>query len=67
MFDPLIQMLQALAFPIAGVMIAGGCLFIMVGNRERGMNMLQNTAVGYILVQLLPMLLELLVGIGNSV
>jgi hypothetical protein len=66
-FDPLIDLIQALAYPIAGVMIAGGCLFIMVGNRDRGMSMLQNAAIGYILVQLSPMLLKLLVGIGSSV
>ena len=66
-FDPLIHMIQALAFPIAGVMIASGCIFIMVGNREKGMQMLQNAAIGYILVQLSPMMLELLVGIGSAV
>jgi hypothetical protein len=48
-------------------MIAGGCLFVMVGNRDRGMSMLQNAAIGYILVQLSPMLLKLLVGIGSAV
>jgi hypothetical protein len=65
-FDPLIEMIQSLSYPIAGVMIAGGCLFIMVGNRERGMQMLQNAAIGYILVQLAPMLLSLLVGVGST-
>lgn len=66
-FDPLINLIQFLSYPIAGVMIAGGCLFIMVGNRENGMKMLQNAALGYILVQLSPLLLKLLVGIGGSV
>lgn len=66
-FDPLINLIQALAYPIAGVMIAGGCLFIMVQQRERGMQMLQNAALGYLLVQLSPMMLKLLVGIGSNV
>lgn len=66
-FDPLIDLIQALAYPIAGVMIAGGCLFVMVGNRDRGMSMLQNAAIGYILVQLSPMLLKLLVGVGEAI
>jgi hypothetical protein len=66
-FDPLINLIQSLSYPIAGVMIAGGCLFIMVGNREKGMQMLQNAAIGYILVQLSPMILELLVGIGGGI
>lgn len=66
-FDPLIDLIVTLSYPIAGVMIAGGCLFIMVGQRDRGMGMLQNAAIGYILVQLSPMLLKLIVGIGESV
>lgn len=65
-FDPLIDLVQLLAYPVAGVMIAGGCLFIMVGNRDTGMKMLQNAAIGYILVQLSPLFLDLLVGIGSA-
>jgi hypothetical protein len=66
-FDPLIELVTALSYPIAGVMIAGGCLFIMVGNREKGMSMIQTAAIGYILVQLSPLFLDLLVGIGEMV
>ncbi|SEC17942.1 hypothetical protein SAMN05443246_3239 [Paenibacillus sp. GP183] len=66
-FDPLIDLAISLSYPIAGVMIAGGCLFVMTGNREKGMQMLQNAAIGYILVQLSPMLLNLLVGVGGTV
>jgi hypothetical protein len=65
-FDPLIQLIVSLSYPIAGVMIAGGCLMIMVQQREKGMSMLQNAAIGYILVQLSPMILQLLVGIGGG-
>jgi hypothetical protein len=66
-FDPLIDLIQALSYPIAGVMIAGGCLFIMIGSRDKGMDMLRNASMGYILVQLSPLLLKLLVGIGAQV
>jgi hypothetical protein len=66
-FDPLIDLAISLSYPIAGVMIAGGCLFVMIGNREKGMQMLQNAAIGYILVQLSPMFLKLLVGVGGTV
>jgi hypothetical protein len=65
-FDPLVDLIVTLSYPIAGVMIAGGCLF-MFFNREKGIQILQNAAIGYILVQLSPLLLKLLVGIGNSV
>jgi hypothetical protein len=66
-FDPLIDLIVALSYPVAGVIIAGGCLFILCGGREQGMKMLQNAAIGYILVQLSPLMLDLLVGIGESV
>lgn len=65
-FDPLIQLIQSLAYPIAGVMIAGGCL-LMMWNRDKGISMLQNAAIGYILVQLSPLMLKLLIGIGASI
>lgn len=66
-FDPLINLIISLSYPIAGVMIAGGCLMIMVQQREQGMRMLQNAAIGYILVQLSPLILKILVGIGGGV
>jgi hypothetical protein len=66
-FDPLIDLIVSLSYPVAGVMIAGGCLFIMVGSRDRGMQLLQNAAIGYLLMQLTPLMLDLLVGIGGSV
>ncbi|TLS53377.1 hypothetical protein FE782_03655 [Paenibacillus antri] len=65
-FDPLIDLIVALSYPVAGVIIAGGCLFILCGGREQGMKMLQNAAIGYILVQLSPLMLDLLVGIGEN-
>lgn len=66
-FDPLISLIQNLAYPIAGVMIAGGCLFIMIGSKEKGVDMLRNAAIGYILVQLSPLLLKILVGVAGGV
>jgi hypothetical protein len=66
-FDPLIQLTIALSYPIAAVMITAGCLFIMVGNREKGMGMIQMAGLGYILVQLSPLLMKLLVEIGRTV
>lgn len=66
-FDPLIHLLITLSYPIAGVMIAGGCLFIMIGSKDKGIDMLRNASIGYILVQLSPLLLKILVGIGAGV
>lgn len=66
-FDPLIQLIVSLSYPIAGIMIAGGCLMILVGMKDKGTDMLRNAAIGYILVQLSPLLLKILVGVGTGV
>ncbi|WP_245712416.1 hypothetical protein [Anaerobacillus alkalilacustris] len=39
----------------------------MINQKDRGMTLIQNASIGYILVQLMPLLMQLLVGIGNTV
>lgn len=64
-FDPLIVLTQTLAYPIAAIMISAGCLFIMIGNKEKGVGILQMAGIGYILVQLSPLFLKILVSVGS--
>lgn len=66
-FDPLIELITALSYPVAGVMVTGGALMIMIGMKEKGYSTLQTASLGYILVQLSPLMLDLLVGIGDAV
>ena len=65
-FDPLIQLVQALSYPIGLTMMLGGGLFVMIGNSERGLGMIQKAGVGYVLIQMLPVLMDLLVEIAKS-
>ncbi|MGD7051405.1 hypothetical protein [Sutcliffiella horikoshii] len=60
-FDPLITLVQALAYPIAMVVVLGGALFIMIGNKDKGFSMMQSAGLGYVLVTLTPMILNILV------
>jgi hypothetical protein len=60
-FDPLITLVQALAYPVAMVVVLGGALFIMIGNKEKGFSMMSGAALGYVLVNLTPMVLDILV------
>ncbi|MCA1319779.1 hypothetical protein LC085_07615 [Bacillus tianshenii] len=60
-FDPLITLVQALAYPVAMVVVLGGALFIMIGNREKGFSMMSSAGLGYVLVTLTPMILNILV------
>ncbi|WP_096435901.1 hypothetical protein [Alteribacter populi] len=66
-FSPLVDMIQALSYPVALVMLTGGALMFMINQKERGLSMIQHASLGYILVQLMPLFMELLVGIGNTV
>lgn len=60
-FDPLITLVQALAYPVAMVVVLGGALFIMIGNREKGFSMMSGAGLGYVLVQMTPLVLNILV------
>ncbi|MDM5330343.1 hypothetical protein [Neobacillus sp. CF12] len=60
-FDPLITLVQALAYPVAMIVVLGGALFIMIGNKEKGFSMMQGAGLGYVLVQMTPMVLNILV------
>lgn len=66
-FDPLIKVIMTLSYPIAGVMLSWGALRFMLGQREQAINTIQNTAIGYIVVQMSPLLLKLLASIGGAV
>ena len=66
-FMPLVDMIQALSYPIALVMLTGGALMFMINQKDKGIGLIQNASIGYILVQLMPMMMQLLVGIGNTV
>ncbi|MFS1516099.1 hypothetical protein V1503_06185 [Bacillus sp. SCS-151] len=66
-FMPLVDMIQALSYPIAMVMLTSGAILFMINRKDKGIDLIQNASVGYILVQLMPLLMRLLVGIGDTV
>ena len=66
-FDPLIDLMIDLALPIAGVMITGGALLIMIGQKDKGFSLIMNSALGYCLVNLTPLLLSLLESVGKAI
>lgn len=66
-FEPILELVQSLAYPVALMVVLGGGLFVMVGNTEKGFSLIQRAGLGYILVMMLPMLLDVLVDAMNSV
>ena len=65
-FDPLIDLVQAVSYPLCFLMVSGGCLLMMVGHRARGLDMMRWAAVGYILLQLVPAVMRVLVEVGQA-
>ncbi|MEI2356041.1 hypothetical protein [Mesobacillus zeae] len=66
MFTPLVDLVRALSYPISLVMMLGGGLCVMIGLSERGFSMIQRAGLGYVLVQMLPILMDLLVEITKA-
>lgn len=65
--DPVVQILVAISFPIASVIMVGACFFFMFGNSERAWNMIMNAGLGYVLIQLSPLFLDILRVVGEAV
>lgn len=60
-FDPLIVLVQSLAYPIATVVVLGGAIMVMVGMKEKGYSLMMSAGLGYVLVNMTPMVLNILV------
>lgn len=66
-FDPLMDLMVALSLPLAGVILTGGCLMMLVGLKEPGLKLIINSSLGYVLVQMSPLFLDLLAGVGGAI
>ncbi|WP_214480954.1 hypothetical protein [Bacillus sp. SM2101] len=67
LLDPVVDILVALSFPVASVVIVGACFLFMFGKAERAWTMIQNAGLGYILIQVSPLILNVLKQVGEAV
>jgi hypothetical protein len=65
-FSPLIQVMQALSYPVTFMGMAAGMLLISVGQRHRGIGMIKWAAIGYIGMQLVPGIMEMVSQVGDA-
>lgn len=65
--DPLVQILVAISFPIASVIMVGACFFFMIGNPEKAWSMIMNAGLGYVLIQISPLFLDILRNVGEAI
>lgn len=65
-FDPLINLIQGLAYPVAFIMLVLGCLLLMLGQKHKGINVLKWAVIGYIAIQFIPGIMQILVEVGDA-
>lgn len=53
--------------PKASVVALCGGLFIMVGSQEQGFSLISRAGIGYIVVQMIPLFMRLLVEIAKAI
>lgn len=66
-FNPIIDIMQGLAYPIGFIMLSAGALVIMTGNRQKGMSMIKWAAIGYLVMCLAPGIMQILVEVGRQI
>jgi hypothetical protein len=65
--DPLVELMVALSFPIASVIMVGACFFFMFNNADKAWDMIMKAGLGYVLLQLSPLFLKILQEVGTAV
>lgn len=65
-FDPIVQMIQGLAYPVGLTMMCAGFLIIMTGNRHKGIAMIKWAAIGFVGMQFAPAIMAILVEVGQA-
>jgi hypothetical protein len=65
-FNPVVELVQGISYPVALIMLSGGMLLIMMGQKHRGLSLIKWAAIGYIGMQFVPALMEILVDIGKA-
>jgi len=65
--DPVIQILVAFSFPLASVIMVGAGFFFMLGQSERAWDIIFKCGMGYLFIQLSPLLLGILKTVGEAV
>lgn len=66
-FDPLVNLMVSLSLPIASVILTGAALMVMINQKEKGYSLMMQASVGYVLVQMIPLFIKLLAGIGAAI
>ncbi|ACA57496.1 bacitracin ABC transporter ATP-binding protein [Clostridium botulinum] len=64
--NPLIDLIQALGYPLAVLSMSGGAITMMF-NKRMGVRIIKDTAVAYLVLQFVPGLMKILMDIGKAI
>lgn len=65
-FDPIVDLVQGLSYPIGIIVMMCGGIIWMIGNKEKGLSLITNAGMGYIIVQMVPLGMKLLVEVAKT-
>jgi len=65
-FNPLIELLAGLGYPLTYGMLSIGMIMIITGKKSKGLEIMKWAAIGYIGLQFVPFILNLLLEIGRD-
>jgi hypothetical protein len=66
-FDPIVQLMQGLSYPVCFIMLSAGFLVIMTGNKTKGLQIIKWASIGYIGMQFAPAIMAILVEVGKAI
>lgn len=66
-FDPVVEMIVAISLPLASVVVAGAGLLMIIGNSEKAQSMIIKAGIGYVVIQLLPLIISIFKTMGKVV
>ncbi|MDN4609104.1 hypothetical protein [Sporosarcina highlanderae] len=66
-FDPVVEMIVAISLPLASVVVAGAGLLMILGNSDKAQSMIVKAGIGYVVIQLLPLIITIFKTMGKAV
>lgn len=65
-FQPIVDLLTGFSYPAAYVMLITGFLLVMCNNKSKGLEVIKWAGVGYVGMQFIPFILQILYNVGRS-
>lgn len=65
-FAPVVALVQAVAYPVCYLMMAAGALLLATGAKQKGIAAMKWAAIGYIVLQFTPAMMQILVQVGDA-